>query len=127
MILNIGYKYNRRYFRSVFMETNVKNREYSRYTQGGEVIKNPDGSIGWWERFDIPESEDDLLIEIIPRFSRRPDRLAYELYGKSELGWLVLQYNTILDIHEEFITGKIVRVPHPNRVTFNILNKSVGP
>lgn len=107
-------------------ETNVINKRYSRYTQGGQSIISINNKVKWWERRKINKSDDDLIIEIMPRFNKRPDRLAFELYGKSELAWILLQYNTILDINDEFITGKFINAPHPNRVIFDILNQKTG-
>lgn len=108
------------------METNVVNKKYSRYTQGGESTISKDNRVKWWERYTIEKNSDDLTIEILPRFNKRPDRLAFELYNKPELGWLVLQYNTIIDINEEFVTGKFIKAPHPDRVVFDIINKQTG-
>lgn len=108
------------------MESNVVNKKYSRYTQGGQSTISIDNKVKWWERTVIKKSGDDLIVEIIPRFNIRPDRMAFELYGKSELGWIILQYNSIVDINDEFITGKFIKAPHPNRVIFDILNKETG-
>jgi hypothetical protein len=108
------------------METNVINKKYSRYTQGGLSTLSADNKVKWWERRILEKSDDDLIVEILPRFNKRPDRLAFELYGKAELGWLILQYNVILDINDEFITNRIIKAPHPNRVIFDILNQSTG-
>lgn len=107
-------------------ETNSTNSKYSRYVHGGETGVSKDLKLKWWERYIIPKDNNDLLIEILPRFNKRPERLAYELYGKSELYWIILQYNTIVDINIEFTTGKFFKVPHPDRVIFDILTKPFG-
>lgn len=108
------------------METNVVKSRYSRYVQGGQSTISNDNKTKWWDRYEIPKSNSDILVEILPRFNKRPDRLAYELYGKSELGWIILQYNTVVDINEEFVTGKFFKVPHPDRVIFDLLSKPFG-
>ena len=105
------------------MENNVINKKFSRYTQGGTTYVSIDDKVKWWDRIVLAKSDDDLTVEIIPRFNRRPERMAYELDGKTELFWLILQYNTIIDINKEFITGKFVKVPSPTRVIFDVINK----
>ncbi len=104
----------------------IQNRE-SRYTQGG-VTETFDGRLGWWERDIETISEDptDMFITIAPQYDRRPDRLAFDMYGRSGLQWLVLQYNSIVDINEEFITGKEIRLPDPSRASLTFLNKRTG-
>jgi len=104
----------------------VQSRE-SRYVQGGDtdVFEN---RLGWWER-DIGTFQDDatdLFITIAPQYSKRPDRLAFDMYGRSGLQWLVLQYNNIVDINEEFLAGKKIRLPDPSRAAFSFLNKRTG-
>lgn len=95
----------------------------SRYVQGGitDVYSN---KLGWWERTPIPYSDDDIMLTIDLKYSGRPSLLAYDLYGKDTLMWIVLQYNNIVDIEEEFVEGKEIRAPRPERVFFQILNKT---
>ena len=95
---------------------------YGRYVQGGEsdVYSN---RIGWWERETIPTAEDDQQITISSRYALRPDLLAYDLYGRASLAWVVLQFNNILDINTEFVRGKTISVPSYERVFFDIVTK----
>ncbi len=104
----------------------VQNRE-SRYTQGGET-ETFDNRLGWWERDinNLSPDASDLFITIAPQYDKRPDRLAFDMYGRSGLQWLVLQYNSIVDINEEFISGKEIRLPDPSRATLTFLNKRTG-
>jgi len=104
----------------------VESRQ-SRYVQGGETDVY-EKRLGWWER-DIdtfaPDSS-DLFLVIPPQYDRRPDRLAFDWYGRANLQWLVLQYNSIVDINEEFLAGKEIRLPDPSRVSLGFLNKKTG-
>ena len=108
------------------VRNSVQNRE-SRYVQGGDtdVFEN---RLGWWERdiaTFVPDST-DIILTIGPQYDRRPDKLAFQLYGRANLQWLVLQYNSIVDINEEFIAGKEIRVPDPSRASLGFLNKRTG-
>lgn len=82
--------------------------------------------VGWWERRLMPFSDSDVFITIAPEYDRRPDLLAYDLYGKDTYGTLILQYNSILDINTEFVTGVELRVPSRSRVDYDIVNKEKG-
>jgi len=106
--------------------TSVQNRE-SRYTQGGET-ETYEKRLGWWER-DIDTFQpdvSDIIVTIAPQYDRRPDKMAFDFYGRSGLMWLVLQYNSIVDINEEFIAGKKIRLPEPSRASLTLLNKRTG-
>ncbi len=104
----------------------VESRE-SRYVQGGET-ETFDKRLGWWERDIITVSQDasDIFITIASQYDKRPDRLAFDMYGRSGLQWLVLQYNSIVDINEEFIAGREIRLPEPSRASLTFLNKRTG-
>lgn len=102
----------------------VKARE-SRYTQGGLTDRYPT-RVGWWERKELKKDDLDITVVIQPAEDRRPDLLAYRVYGKSNLQWLVLQYNAIVDIETEFTTGTEIRLPQPRRVSLDILNQPTG-
>jgi len=41
----------------------------------------------------VPEEADDVLYEIEPQYTHRPDLLAYDLYGNSKLWWVFAQRN----------------------------------
>lgn len=97
----------------------------SRYVQGGDVEIFPT-RLGWWERRIIETADDDLTLLITSDFDKRPDLLAYNLYGKAALSWIILQYNNILDINTEFVAGKTITVPSPARVVLDITTQSTG-
>ena len=104
---------------------NAVNRRNSRYTQGGTTDRYPN-RLGFWDRRSIPESDTDITVVIQTSEDRRPDLVAYNIYGQSELQWLVLQYNNIVDIETEFTAGTEIRLPEPRRVTLDILTQPVG-
>lgn len=95
-------------------------QDQGRYIQGGSVESFPK-RIGWWERNPLPFADSDVSYNIIPKYSKRPDLLAFDLYGSSRLMWLVLQFNTIIDINTEFITGRKLRLPLRSRVYSELL------
>ena len=86
-----------------------------RYVQGGRVEVYPD-RLGWWQRRNMPKHPSDLQFFITPRYHKRPDLLAYDMYGTAKLSWFVLQFNNIIDINLEFIEGKSVMLPTKTRV-----------
>ena len=105
--------------------TNSADQQRSRYVQGGRVDRFQN-RLGWWERFQLPRSSDDLTFRITRQFDRRPDLVAFHIYGQVSLMWLVLQYNSIVDINTEFIAGKDLILPTFARVQTQILTNSVG-
>lgn len=86
-----------------------------RYVQGGRVESLPK-RIGWWERKVLPRHPSDATFIITPKYHKRPDLIAYDLYGSPRLTWLVLQYNNILDINVEFVEGQTITLPTKIRV-----------
>lgn len=89
----------------------------SRYVQGGLVDVFPN-RLGWWEQKPFTATSDDIIVTLTPKYDQRPDLLAYDAYGKSSYIWLVLQYNNILDVTTEFVVGKEIYLPTPQRVLF---------
>ncbi len=97
----------------------------SRYVQGGltDVFVN---RTGWWDGYQLTTAADDITLVLTPRYHRRPDLLAFDMYGKSTLMWLVLQYNLIVDINTEFVIGATVTLPSKSRVFSSILTYQPG-
>lgn len=91
----------------------------SRYVQGGttQMLGN---KLGWWERTILFARADDISFPLTAKYHQRPDLLAHAAYGKASYMWLVLQYNNILDVNTEFVEGKMISLPSPSRVTFEI-------
>jgi len=61
----------------------------------------------------IPVHPDDVLYEIKPEFTYRPDLLAYTAYGQKELWWVFAQrnMNIIKDPIFDFVAGTKIYLP----------------
>ena len=99
-------------------------KKNSRYVQGG--IPEIEGNfIKWWERIELAKDDvTDLTYTISEVYAKKPDLIAYDMYRRNDLGWLVLQYNNIVDINEELDTGKVILLPSSDRVFFELLSKT---
>ena len=107
------------------MSTNSVYTKNSRYTNGGTT--EVDGKfVQWWNRTVFPRDNSDLTYTLEKRYEGRPDMLASVLYNDSSLWWVILQYNFILDINEEFIAGAVLTIPTLERVQKDFLNGSRG-
>lgn len=98
----------------------------SRYVQGGSTeVYNT--RLGWWERRPLRKDPSDIEYTIPMKYDRRPDWLSYDFYGKTDYYLVaILQYNNILDINEEFITGRKILLPTPQRLMMEIMTQKVG-
>lgn len=94
-----------------------------RFVHGGKSDDFGD-RLGWWERNVFTTSPTDVPLELGMKYNMRPDLLAYDLYGKSSLGWFVLQYNYILDI-TEFVPGLQLILPTKSRLFREILTRNI--
>jgi hypothetical protein len=88
----------------------------SRYIKGGSVDET-----GFWSRSIFVKSPDDLNITISKKYARKPELLAYDLYGSAGLMWFVLQYNDIINPYLEFVEGKAITLPTPIRFNAGML------
>ena len=61
----------------------------------------------------IPKQTDDITFTINDTYNMRPDLLAYDLYGESNLWWVFIQRN--LDVLQDpifdFVPGTKIYVP----------------
>jgi len=103
----------------------VANAASSRYTQGGTTDVYPNRT-GWWERRKIEKDDTDMIFEVQPDEAKRPDLIAAHAYDRDNLGWVVLQYNNIVDIETELLTGKVLRLPSLRRLTLDVLSRQTG-
>ena len=97
----------------------------TRYSKGGisSVISN---KLGWWERVPLSKSTSDYNITLDAKYHNRPDLLAYDLYGKASLMWVILQYNSILDVTTEFVVGAEIVAPNRMRLFQEILSTNLS-
>lgn len=93
-----------------------------RYVQGGGVESFPT-RVGWWERKILPTALSDVPFVITSKYHKRPDLLAYDIYGTATMMWLVLQFNNIVDINEEFVEGTQVMLPLKSRVYSELIQR----
>ena len=101
-------------------------KKNSRYVQGGESDSGVK-FIRWWERESLGLDEITDLTYIIPVvYAGLPDLIAYDYYGRNDLGWLVLQYNNIVDVNEELAVGKTIKLPDKGRVFYSMLSSPIA-
>jgi len=101
---------------------NSSKQAEGRYVQGG-VSESIGKRLAWWERRVYAKSPTDVTLVLISKYNRRPDLLAYDLYGKSGLQWFILQYNAISDI-TTFEQGLTLVLPTRARLFGELLSKT---
>ena len=100
-------------------------KKNSRMLQGG-ISERSDNFIGWWERDELPRDDiTDTVYTISKAYEFKPDLISYDFYGRNDLGWLVLQYNKIVDINEELAVGKTIVLPSKSRAFYQMLSRPV--
>lgn len=87
----------------------------TRYNFGGTTIDNAVGT-GIWTRKAFPRLSNDVFVTLTPQTCTHLNLITYKLYGDDTLGWLVLQYNDIIDPVEELVPGITIAMPHPSRI-----------
>tara|TARA_S200000501_G_scaffold165763_1_gene156186 strand:+ start:189 stop:488 length:300 start_codon:yes stop_codon:yes gene_type:complete len=78
--------------------------------------KTPINSAGYLDILkprSIPVAGDDILYEILPAYTFRPDLLAHDLYGRKELWWVFAQRNldVLKDPIFDFVAGTKIYLP----------------
>lgn len=93
-----------------------------RFVQGGtvEVVGN---RLGWWERKIFPKAASDVEYVVTRKYEGRPDLLAFDLYGRANLQWFVMQYNAISDLNEDFTEGTVISLPTRARLFGELLSR----
>jgi hypothetical protein len=79
----------------------------------GNTRVNSAGYLDILKPRPVPVAGDDLLYEITPAYTYRPDLLAHDLYGARELWWIFAQRNpdVIKDPLFDFIAGTKIYLP----------------
>lgn len=99
--------------------------KHSRYTHGGTT--ELDGKfLEWWDRKKFTKDTSDLFYVLEKTYEGRPDKLASVFYGDSSVWWLILQFNNILDVNEEFVAGVELRMPTKERLLQDMLTGKSG-
>lgn len=99
-------------------------RRDGRYVFGG-VVTQSGNRLTWWERKEFPKSHTDIPYVISKEHAGRPDILAYDVYGRANLMWVILQYNNIIDITTEFVEGSEILIPTTQRLSEELLVSAV--
>lgn len=63
----------------------------------------------------VPAQSDDVLYNVQPQYTHRPDLLAYDVYGSSKLWWVFAQRNmdVLKDPVFDLIPGIDIFLPRP--------------
>ena len=79
----------------------------------GKTDVTPSGYLDILKPRPIPVAGDDVLYEILPAYTFRPDLLAFDLYGRKELWWVFAQRNidTLKDPIFDFVAGTKIYLP----------------
>lgn len=86
---------------------------YSTSSPWFETSFNPGNYLDFMEkRFIIPDPA-DILYEIQPQYTYRPDLLAFDLYGSSKLWWVfaVRNMENLKDPIFDFVAGNQIFLP----------------
>ena len=61
----------------------------------------------------VPKEADDVVYTINETYNMRPDMLAFDLYGRSDLWWVFAQRNpnTLVNPLMDFKTGTVIFLP----------------
>ena len=67
----------------------------------------------------VSAQSDDFLYTIEPQYTRRPDLLAYDIYGTADLWWVFMQRNldVIQDPIFDFMPGVQIYLPKNSSLT----------
>ena len=67
----------------------------------------------------VPKQDDDVLYEVQPQFTHRPDLLAYSVYGTSKLWWVFAQRN--MDILKDPVFDLVPGIKYTcqNKINYN--------
>lgn len=79
---------------------------------------NRTGYLDLLKVVSVPESRTDILFEITPSYTYRPDLLAHDLYGRKELWWIFAQRNpdVIKDPVFDFVAGTKIYLPQGAKI-----------
>lgn len=74
--------------------------------------------MGYWGEISLPYDLSDVYMIITTEYHLKPGKLANDLYGNPQLMWVFSAYNrdNLLDPLNDFVEGKIIRVPTKNRL-----------
>jgi len=87
-----------------------KSQQLSPY---GKTDITPAGYLDFLQVRPVPAASDDVLYEILPAYTYRPDLLAFDLYGEKDLWWVFAQRNldVLKDPVFDFVAGTKIYLP----------------
>ena len=70
----------------------------------------------------VPAEPDDVLYTIEVQYTRRPDLLAFDMYGDKDLWWVFAQRNPdeIEDPIYDFKPGVTIKLPKPGNISTDL-------
>jgi len=85
-----------------------------------KITKN---GLGLMNNRSIPKVSDDASFEINATYHMRPDLLAYDLYGETDLWWVFAARNpnTLINPLNDFKQGTTIRIPK-----LSVLKETLG-
>lgn len=87
-------------------------KDGSRYTNGTFTLDaNKDKFLLLRSQLQISFSELDQYITVTSDLINRPDLIAYEAYGRPELGWVIMDINNIRQPLLDLTVGQELRIP----------------
>ena len=97
----------------------MANKNFGPY---GKTTINTAGYLDIFVPVPVPVAGDDILYEIIPAYTYRPDLLANDLYGKKELWWVFAQRNPdiLKDPVFDFLAGTKIYLPQGSNLQSNM-------
>jgi len=88
---------------------------YSKTSLYYETRISADGSyLDQYVIRNVPATAEDVVYEIAYKYNLRPDLLAYDLYGNSNLWWVFAERNpnTLKDPVGDFRAGILISLPN---------------
>lgn len=89
--------------------------EFNRFKNNDQIIYNGVTTYGLWKRpkfLSEPQDEDNIgIYQVSASVEGRPDLIAYELYGQSELYWILIDFNKVVDVFGWPLAGTTLRYP----------------
>ena len=91
------------------------------YGSASPWFKTPitNNHLGILEIRPVSAQADDFLYTVEPQYTRRPDLLAYDIYGTADLWWVFMQRNldVIQDPIFDFLPGLQIYLPKNSSLT----------
>jgi hypothetical protein len=84
-------------------------------------IKN-ENYLSFYEAREIPKDSSDILFEISPQYTFRPDLLSFDLYGTPKLWWVFTVRNpdVLKDPVFDFVAGNKIFLPKKSTLSATV-------